>query len=91
VLQMVEATAGRRGSPEGNKVAVRASGVAELRVFLDDRLVDLDAPVEITINGVRLVEKMVPDLACALRQIELRRDPGLVYLAWIDLAVPGPE
>lgn len=68
-------------SPEAGKGRVPAPGGA-LRVRLDDRLADLDAPIAITVNGIaRPAQKVERKLAVMVRTLAERQDPSYAFPA----------
>ncbi len=78
---------------DGNAVALNArdkegkpaSGL-KLRVFLDDRLLDLDRPVTVTLNGRRVHDGKIPRTWAALaRSTAASGDPGGVFSAELPL------
>jgi predicted esterase len=74
---------------EGNAVALIASdkagkpvGGLKLRVYLDDRLLDLDQPVTVTFNGKQVHDGKIPRTWAALaRSTAASGDPGSVFSA----------
>jgi hypothetical protein len=66
-----------------------ATGLASLTVLLDDSMLDLDAPVEVTFAGRTIFEgKVERSIAAIARTLGERRDPAGVFTAEItvDLA-----
>ncbi len=49
-----------KGTVDGNAVSIETRGVREIRLFLNDALVDLDAPVTVTVNGRAVFSGPVP-------------------------------
>ena len=76
----------------GQEVRVaRAEGVDALIVRLDDRLLDLDRPVRVTVGGQPRFEGMAPRLASTLaKTLAERDDPGLMYPAELTVPLPAP-
>ena len=81
------------GSITGNTIALTATGAddqataaVKLRVVLDDELVDLDAPVKVTLNGKPVHEaKVARKLAVMTRTLTDRGDPAMVFAAEIAI------
>lgn len=72
-----------------HRIDIEVRWARSLHVYVHDRLVDLDAPVEIWVNGERVHRGMVA------RSIELARDdvratgdPGRIYAAVVAVDVP---
>ena len=62
----------------------------ELKVYLHDRLVDLDQPVEIFVNGQSVFSGTVPrSMQTALEQARLLGDERRIYAAELTLTVPA--
>lgn len=60
-----------------------------LKVYLSDRLVDMDKPIEIWVNGVRAFTGQVPrSIPTALEQARALGDEGRIYAAVVDVRVP---
>ncbi|TDI38818.1 MAG: hypothetical protein E2P02_19925 [Acidobacteria bacterium] len=71
------------------RIDIDARWVRSLRVFLTDHLVDLDAPIEIHINGERVYRDTVErSLELAAEDVRERGDPGRVYAASLLVHVP---
>jgi len=72
----------------GNRITVTTKHVAELTILLSDKMVDLDKPVVVTLNGVPLprekVERSLDELFDSARRL---RDPRMCYSAHIQLKV----
>jgi hypothetical protein len=77
---------------EGNRIDITTRWAREIRLYLHDRLVDLDRPVELRVNGVRVKEEVVPrSVPLALQQVRLLRDIGRIYAGSVTVAVPQTE
>ena len=77
------------GSIDGNTVTVTTDNLSQLSVYLSDELVDLDAPVTITLDGSTWYEGTVersPSLA--LRHAKERQERTMVFAARIQDLVP---
>ena len=71
------------------RIDIDARWVRSLRVFLTDHLVDLDAPIEIHVNGERVYRGAVDrSLELAAEDVRERGDPGRVYAASLLVRVP---
>ena len=69
-----------------------ADGVAELRVLLDDSMVDLDRPVKVVFEGRTLFEGTVSrSEATVVRTLEDRGDPRMVFNAEIPVSLSAPR
>jgi predicted esterase len=69
-----------------NRVTVELTGVRRARVFLDERLLDAMREVEV-VSGGRVVwrGKIASSIESILESWRSRRDPGLVYAAYVDV------
>jgi len=73
----------------GNRVNIIAKHVEKLTVFLDDRMVDLDKPVSIYVNGELVFRgKVQRSLEALVESARMNRDPRLCYSASVTLRVP---
>lgn len=73
--------------PEAGKGRVPAA-TGTLRVRLDDRLADLDAPIAITVNGVaRPAQKAVRSLEVMARTMAERLDPDYAFAAELTIGL----
>jgi len=74
-----------------NTIAIVSENVDELRLLLSDRIVDLDKPVKITLNGKPGPDKtMVRSLDDYLGYYkDNMADPGLIPTAIINIQVPA--
>ncbi len=70
---------------KGKKPAKPLSGL-KLRVYLDDRLRDLDQPVTVTLNGKQVHDGKIPRTWAALaRSTAASGDPGSIFSAELVL------
>ena len=77
---------------DAQRIEVTARWTRYITVYLHDRLVDLDRPVEIRINGKSMFSSRVQrSLPVALRQLRDLRDPARIYAAVVTLQVPQSE
>lgn len=87
-LHHTTAAAGQsiEASCRDNVVRIAMQNVEKLTVGLDSRLVDLDQPVRIEINGVEVARrKLVPSLRVLCESMWRRGDPRLSYTCeWPD-------
>lgn len=74
----------------GNAVTIeKAEGVARLIVRLDDRLVDLDRPIAVMMNGKALYEGRIDrTIADLQRTLDERGDAELAFCAHVAVDVP---
>jgi len=62
--------------------------VRELRVYLDDAMVDLDKPVTITVNGRKLHDATVKrSMDVMIEEAHKRRDTGMIFSTFVDLKI----
>src|SRR6185295_2001724 len=70
----------------GNAITITTEEVKELRVYLDDAMVDLDKPVVITVNGRKVHDAVVKrSMEVLIEDAHKRRDPGMLFTAFVDL------
>ena len=75
-----------------NRIVVRARRAGRVTLYLHDRLVDLDRPVEVTVNGVSMFSGQISrSLSVMLEQARLLRDPTRVYVAAVSVEVPQSD
>ncbi|HLG42413.1 MAG TPA: hypothetical protein VI643_03525 [Planctomycetota bacterium] len=69
-----------------NSVAVKTRGIdTGWTVFLNDKLVDLNKPVSVTVNGKRKFSgRVARSLTATVETIAAKRDPEMVFTARID-------
>ena len=71
------------------RIDITARWVGEIKLFLHDRLVDLDRPIEIWANGVRVFAGDVArSVAVALLQAKALGDERKIYAAEIAVKLP---
>jgi pimeloyl-ACP methyl ester carboxylesterase len=77
-----------RAKRSGNAIDVTTEEVRELRVLLDDAMMDLDKPVLITVNGRRMHDGIVKRSADVLiEEARRRRDPSMTFSAVVELKI----
>jgi hypothetical protein len=65
---------------QGQQIAIKASGVKRLLIRLNDRLVDLDQPIEVTAAGQTLFSGMIPRTIAELsKTLAEYGDPQFVF------------
>jgi pimeloyl-ACP methyl ester carboxylesterase len=75
-----------RAKRKGNAIDVTCEEVKELRLWLDDALVDLDKPVTISVNGRKLHEGVVKrSVDTLIEEARRRRDPSMTFSAYVDV------
>src|SRR5262249_19152679 len=76
-----------------SRISVTAAWTREVTLYLHDRIVDLDKPVEVLVNGVKVFSGVVPrSIATALEEARSLGDERRVYAARLRVKVPaGPE
>jgi dienelactone hydrolase len=73
-----------------SRVDIDARWARSLRVYVHDRLVDLDRPIEIWVNGARVfADRVNRSGVTALQGARLRGDERLIDAAEITVAVPA--
>jgi len=73
----------------GNRINIVAKHVEKLTVFLDDRMVDLDKPVSIYVNGKLVFRRKVErSLEALVESARVNRDRRLCYAASVTVRVP---
>jgi pimeloyl-ACP methyl ester carboxylesterase len=71
---------------KGNVIEITTEEVKELRVYLDDAMVDLDKPVTIIVNGRKLHDGIVKrSLDTLIEDAHKRHDPSMLFSAAVDL------
>jgi dienelactone hydrolase len=73
-------------SKEANEIRITASGVREIRVYLQETMVDYSKPLTVTVNASRSKFDVKPSLETLLESA--RRDRGLLYTASVKVRVP---
>jgi len=67
------------------RLIVETRGCRRARVYLDERILDGEREVEVVANGRRVFKgKIEASLEAVLESWRSRRDPGLVYAAFVD-------
>jgi hypothetical protein len=76
----------------GNRIDLTARWARAIRLFLHDRLVDLERPVEVWVNGERVVvAEVARSVPFALEQVRLLGDTGRIYAGVLTVEVPQSE
>lgn len=74
---------------DAHTIMITTRFARELKVYLHDRLVDLDQPVEVMVNGQSVFSGTVPrSMHTALEQARLLGDERRIYAAELTLTVP---
>ena len=74
---------------KGQTIEIEADGVEKLTLRLDDRLVNLDQPVQVTSDGKTIFEGILPRrIATLARLLEERGDPEMMFCAEVTVEVP---
>ncbi len=72
-----------------SRIDITARWARALKVYLHDRLVNMDQPVDIWVNGVRVSSRKVPrSAATALGGARLRGDERVIDAAEVTVSVP---
>ncbi len=75
----------------GQLVSLAMKGLAKVTIRLDDRLLDLDRPLTVTVNDEEaFTGRLMRSAATLVRTLEERGDPELMYCAELALNVPPP-
>lgn len=78
-------------SREKNTIQIRSTNVAKFRLYLHDKMLNLDIPVVVEVNGKKIFDRKVErDPAFLLSQARQYADAGRIYFAGVDLAVESP-
>jgi hypothetical protein len=73
-----------------SRIDITARWARTLKVYLHDRLVNLDRPIDVWVNGVKVLSRNVPrSAATALRGARSRGDERLIDAAEIGVDVPA--
>ena len=75
-----------RASRKQNSIDVKCDGVKEVKLWLNDRLLDLSKPVIVRVNGKKAFEgKVERSVRTLLDETRRRGDPSLLYCASVTL------
>jgi pimeloyl-ACP methyl ester carboxylesterase len=81
-----EVRADARANRKQNSIDVKCDGVKELRLWLNDRLLDLSKPVIIRVNGKKAFEGRVErSVRTLLEEARRRGDASMLYSAFVTL------
>jgi hypothetical protein len=73
-----------------SRITITALWTREVTLYLHDRLVDLDKPIEVWINGTKAFDGMVPrSIPTALEDIRSLGDERRIYAAKLRVKVPA--
>jgi hypothetical protein len=71
---------------KGNAIEIATEEVLQLRVWLDDAMVDLDKPVTVTVNGRKLHDGIVKrSVDVLIDEARRRRDAAMTFSGYVDL------
>jgi hypothetical protein len=77
---------------DGNALVVRAEKVGAFSLWLDSRLVNVDGPLEVAVNGKTSRHKLMPTLATLCESLQRRGDINLTGCCRLDLnTAPTPQ
>jgi hypothetical protein len=76
---------------KGQRIEVTAQDVAKLRILLHPRMIDLDRPIEVVVNGASTRHEVRPDPVAMLERARAFDDRGRIFHAHIDLDVPSSK
>ncbi|QDU67555.1 PHB depolymerase family esterase [Engelhardtia mirabilis] len=76
---------------ESNTITLQVVGMTRVTVYLNDRLVDLDRPVRVVLNGVEHETQLERKLNLLLDRVYRSGDPGRIYTASRAYDVPEAE
>ena len=72
----------------GNEIKIGACDYPKLRIYLNDRMVDMDKPVKVTYKGKVLFEKKLARTAkCMARTLCERGDSELVFSGYVEVEI----
>jgi len=75
-----------RAKRTGQAIEITTEEVREIRVFLDDAMMDLDKPVQITLNGRKVHDGVVKrSVDTLIEEARKRRDPGMTFSTVVEL------
>jgi transglutaminase-like putative cysteine protease len=75
----------------GQLVTLAVKGLTQVTIRLDDRLLDLDRPLTVTVNDEEVFTgQLRRDAAVLVRTLEERGDPELMFCAELNVNVPPP-
>ena len=73
---------------KGNTIEITTEEVKELRVYLDDAMVDLDKPVSITVNGRKMHDGIVKrSVDTLIDEARRRHGTAMTFSAYVDLMI----
>jgi len=73
---------------KGNAIEITTEEVLQLRVWLDDTMVDLDKPVTITVNGRKMHDGIVKrSVDTLIYEARRRHDTSMTFSASVDLKI----
>ncbi|MCF6159200.1 MAG: hypothetical protein E3K32_11695 [wastewater metagenome] len=71
-----------------NEIHLTVQGVKEVRLYLDDRLIDMERPLSVYINGRMVFSgKINGSLRALLETVKKRNDREALFSAYVDLKV----
>ena len=72
----------------GNEIKIEACDYPKFRIYLNDRMVDMDKPVKVTYKGKVLFEKKLARTAkCMARTLCERGDSELVFSGYVEVEI----
>lgn len=72
-----------------NRIEVTARWARRIRLYLHDRLVDLDRPIDVWVNGARALSARVDrSIPFALEEVRTSGDTGRIYAGAATVTVP---
>ena len=72
----------------GNEVKIVKSDYPKLRVYLNDKMVDMDKPVKVTYQGRILFEgKVERTMGCLSKTLQERGDRELMFSGYVDVEI----
>lgn len=73
-----------------NRIEVTARWARRIRLFLHDRLVDLDRPVDVWVNGARVLSARVDrSIPFALDEVRASGDAGRIFADAVTVTLPN--
>jgi predicted esterase len=76
---------------QGNKIAIQSKNVAQLSLWLDQRLANVEAPLELDANGKTSTIKLAPSFRTLCESILRRGDLSLAACCRVDVSIAESE
>jgi hypothetical protein len=74
---------------DSNTITIDSEGITSVTLYFNDILVDLDKPVEVIVNGLKIKDQIPRNFNSMMEQIyKGRSDPGKIYTAFKAYDIP---